>query len=216
MEGIKINKRSKRQKKNQVPYGIALIIIVAIIGWSLNSLGPKHTVSWIIGIFLGFTLQKSRFCFTASLRDPVLTGSTSLSKAVIITIALATVGFSAIQYKAHLAGQHIPGGINPTGFHVALGAFLFGIGMVIAGGCASGTLMRVGEGFMMQWLSLVFFIAGSLWGVKHIEFWKKTFVNKKFAIFLPNVIGWIPGLIVQFGLLLGLYILADWYGNRNK
>ncbi len=41
---------------------------------------------------------------------------------------------------------------------------MFGIGMVIAGGCASGTLMRVGEGFAMQMLSLLFFVIGSLIG----------------------------------------------------
>src|SRR5699024_6665623 len=99
---------------------------------------------------------------TASLRDPVLTGGTSLSKAVITTIAVATVGFAALQYGAYLKGDPIPGNINPAGIHVAVGAFMFGIGMVIAGGCASGTLMRVGEGFVMQWLSLVFFIIGSL------------------------------------------------------
>lgn len=216
MEGTKTVERKRKKGKNQIPYGIALILIIFIMGYLLNGVGPKHTMSWIMGILLGFTLQKSRFCFTASLRDPVLTGGTSLSKAVITTIAIASVGFAAIQYKAFLAGQPIPGNISPSGIHIAIGAFIFGIGMVIAGGCASGTLMRVGEGFTMQWLALIFFVIGSLWGVKDLGFWKKLFVNKNFAIFIPNVIGWIPALLLQFGLLFGLYILADWFGNRNN
>ena len=54
--------------------------------------------------------------------------------------------------------------VVPVSFATVIGAFIFGIGMVIAGGCASGTLMRVGEGFTMQILALFFFIVGSLWG----------------------------------------------------
>lgn len=208
--------RKRKKKTNQIPFGIALLVIIIIIGYSIRNLGPKHPMSWMFGIILGFTLRNSRFCFTASLRDPVLTGGTSLSKAVIITIAIATVGFSALQYGAYLKGEPIPGNINPAGIHVAVGAFMFGIGMVIAGGCASGTLMRVGEGFMMQWLSIIFFILGSLWGAKDYGFWKANFMDKGKALFFPDAIGWFPSLVLQFGLLFGLYILADWFGNRNN
>ena len=95
-----------------------------------------------------------------------------------------------------------------------VGAVLFGIGMVIAGGCASGTLMRVGEGFLMQVISLVFFIVGSLWGAKDFGWWSQNFIPEK-GIFLPELIGWIPAIFLQFALLLGIYILADWYGNRK-
>lgn len=216
MEVTKGIKRKKKKKANQIPFGIVLLIIIIIIGYSIKNLGPKHPMSWMLGILLGFTLRNSRFCFTASLRDPVLTGGTNLSKAVIITIALATVGFAAIQYGAYLEGESIPGNISPPGIHVAVGAFIFGIGMVIAGGCASGTLMRVGEGFMMQWLSLIFFIVGSLWGAKHFGFWETTFMNRGKAVFLPEVLGWFPALVIQFGLLFGLYVLADWFVNRDN
>lgn len=209
-------KRKKKKRVNQIPFGIALLVLIIIIGYSLRTLGPKHPMSWMFGILFGFTLRSSRFCFTASLRDPVLTGGTNLTKAVIITIAIATVGFAGIQYNAFLQGEEIPGNINPAGIHVAIGAFMFGIGMVVAGGCASGTLMRVGEGFLMQLLALVFFVIGSLWGVKHIEFWRTNFMSKGKALFLPDAIGWFPALVVQFGLLFGLYILADWYGKKSN
>lgn len=215
MNNTKVTRR-KKKRVNQIPFGVALLVLIIIIGFSIKSLGPKHPMSWLLGILLGFTLRNSRFCFTASLRDPVLTGGTSLSKGVITTIAIATVGFAAIQYSAYIKGEPIPGNINPAGVHIAVGAFMFGIGMVIAGGCASGTLMRVGEGFMMQWLSLVFFIVGSLWGAKHYGFWQSTFMDNGKALFLPEAIGWFPALAIQFGLLFALYILADWFSNRNN
>lgn len=209
------NARPVRKKSNQIPYAFALLVLVIVVGYLIGSLGPKHPLSWLIGILLGFVLRSSRFCFTAALRDPVLTGGTNLSKAAIVTVAFASVGFAAIQYAAFLKGEPIPGFISPAGIHVAIGSFMFGVGMVISGGCASGTLMRVGEGFMMQWLSLVFFVVGSLWGAKDFGFWQTNFMSKGVKVFLPDVVGWFPALVLQFGLLFGLYVLADWYGNRK-
>lgn len=216
MENTQRVKGTKKKRRNQVPLGFALIVVTIVVGYSIKNLGVKHPMSWLFGILLGFTLRNSRFCFTASLRDPILTGGTNLSKAVIIAIATATVGFSGLQYGAFLRGDTILGNISPAGIHIAVGAFMFGIGMVIAGGCASGTIMRVGEGFMMQWLSLVFFVAGSLWGAKDYGFWQSKFMDNGVKLFLPDAIGWFPALVLQFSLLFGLYILADWFGNRNK
>lgn len=209
-----IRKRPKKKKVNQIPYGVAFFIMIIGIGFFMANNSPKSSLMWIFGVAAGFTLQRSRFCFTASLRDPLLTGGTSLSKAVVIAIATASVGFVAIQYAAASKGAPVPGNVSPVGFHIAAGAVLFGTGMVIAGGCASGTLMRVGEGFTMQMLSLVFFIIGSLWGARDFGWWSKHFMPKK-GVFLPDVLGWVPSLFIQFGLLLALYIFADWFGNRK-
>ena len=215
---IEVSTRAKTKKKrvNQIPFGVALLIAIVGVGFFAANKSPKSALMWIFGVALGYTLQRSRFCFTASMRDPVLTGSTSLTKAVIIAIATATVGFSSIQYAAFLKDPaKIPGNISPVGIHTAIGAIMFGIGMVIAGGCASGTLMRVGEGFMMQWLSLVFFIIGSLWGAHDFGWWSKALISKTKPVFLPNVLGWPLALLIQFGLLLAIYIVADWYGNKK-
>ncbi|HYH03034.1 MAG TPA: YeeE/YedE thiosulfate transporter family protein, partial [Bacillota bacterium] len=169
-----VAKRPVKKKKNQLP--AALVLLVLIVGFAvfLGQSSPVLAISWIFGIGFGVVLQKSRFCFTAAFRDPVLTGSTSISKAVLIAIAVALVGFAMIQFNAVKHGAAVPGFVNPVGLHVAIGAVMFGIGAVISGGCASGTLMRVGEGFQMQWLSLVFFVVGSLWGAHDFSWWQET------------------------------------------
>jgi uncharacterized membrane protein YedE/YeeE len=177
----------------------------------------------MFGIAFGFVLQKSRFCFTASLRDPALTGSTSLTRAVIVAFAIATVGFGAVQFGAHLKGTPIPGYIFPVGIHTAIGALMFGIGMVISGGCASGTLMRVGEGFMQQWISIVFFVIGSVWAAKDFGWWTDNVINKfsisdginKNAVHLPNVFGWAGAFFGQLILLAVLFITAEWFEYRK-
>ncbi|WP_042439408.1 YeeE/YedE thiosulfate transporter family protein [Clostridium amazonitimonense] len=210
-----VPRKPKKKKVNQIPFGVALFLGIIGVGFFLGNNNPRAALMWGFGVSAGFTLQRSRFCFTASLRDPVLTGGTSLTKAVIIAIAVASVGFISIQYGASVKGGPIPGNISPVGVHIAIGAIMFGVGAVIAGGCASGTLMRVGEGFLMQMLAFVFFIIGSLWGAKDFGWWAKKFMPEK-GVFLPDVLGWAPAIAIQFAVLLALYILADWFGNRKS
>ncbi len=200
----------RKPKKSQLP--IALLVTVLIIGFGffLNQAHDKMVVYLLFGISFGVILQRSRFCFTASLRDPCITGSTSVTRAVLIAFSLATIGFTAIKYPAFLEGKTIPGmdNVGQISFALIIGAVLFGIGMVIAGGCASGTLMRVGEGFTMQMLSLVFFVIGSLWGSHDMGWWRANVIKDAPTVFLPDVFGWLGALVVQFLIILLLYIAA--------
>ncbi len=210
--------RRRKPKPNQIPFGIILGIIVIGIGIALASHSAMVGFYWITGIGFGFVLQRARFCFTASMRDPYLTGGTSLSRAVLIAFAVTTVGFTAIKYGYFVNGLPIPGMsyVVPISFATIFGAFIFGIGMVIAGGCASGTLMRNGEGFTMNMLSLVFFIVGSLWGAHDFEFWKYNFIAKGPKVFLPDVFGWMGAVVVQLLVIALLYIAAVKYEQKRS
>ncbi|MGG5254430.1 YeeE/YedE thiosulfate transporter family protein [Neobacillus sp. SM06] len=213
----KARTRPVKIKKNQIPYAASVLVVIVIAGIVLGAQNPKLGLMWVFGSALGFVLQKSRFCFTASLRDPVLTGSTSLTRAVLIGLAVATAGFAAVQYSAFLKNPAvIPGNINPVGLHTAIGAAMFGIGMVIAGGCASGTLMRMGEGFMQQWIVIVAFIGGSVWAAHDFGWWEKAMIHNAPTVWLPNVIGWPAAVFGQLALLGFLYWLADWYDRRKN
>ncbi|SHJ88455.1 hypothetical protein SAMN02745912_01485 [Paramaledivibacter caminithermalis DSM 15212] len=208
-------------KKNQLKYGLIFIMIVSFIYLYLFRNNFIYSIIWLLGLFIGFTLQKSRFCFTASFRDPIMVGSTSIFKAVIIAFIISTVGFAIIQYKS-LGGNidtdimKIPGQIAPVGVHTALGAILFGIGMVIAGGCASGTLMRIGEGFILQLIVLIGFVIGTLLGARHFEFWDKLFISKSPAIYIPHYLGFPLSITIQILVLIILYYIADWYDKNNN
>lgn len=205
--------RRRKPKKNQIPIGILVLIVITFIGVLLGIKTNNTLLFWMTGILFGFILQKARFCFTASMRDPYLTGSTSLTRAVLIAFAITTIGFTAIKYGYFKNGLPVPGMgyVVPISLATVVGAFLFGIGMVIAGGCASGTLMRVGEGFSMQLLSLAFFIVGSLWGAHDFGWWKEHVISKGKAIFLPDVFGWLGAVVIQLLIILLLYIAAVKY-----
>lgn len=218
-----------RKRKIQLSAGIVLAVVLVLLGLYIQTQNPKGAFIWMIGLGFGYTLQRSRFCFTASMRDPVLTGSTELTKAVIIALFLASLGYMALQMKLTGLGlenlgtdalkdaSKLPGNIKAVGVHTVIGGFLFGIGAVIAGGCASGTLMRMGEGFVQQWIAIIFFIAGSVIGMVLMPIVQSSpILFQKTPVYLPQLLGgWVPAIIVQFGLLFALYVLADWYGKKK-
>ena len=96
----------------------------------------------IVGILFGFAMQRGRFCMNSAIRDTVLLKDTTLLKSVGVAVLVGMVGF-ALMAMANLIK------ISPTPFFWGanlVGSFIFGIGMVLAGGCASGITYRVGEG----------------------------------------------------------------------
>jgi len=210
--------RKRKKKKNQIPFGVIAFLVIVAIGIWLGTRSETLVFYWITGTIFGFILQRARFCFTASMRDPYLTGSTTVTKAVLIALAITSIGFTAIKYGYFQNGLPIPGQgyIAPISVATGVGAFMFGIGMVIAGGCASGTLMRVGEGFWMQLLSLFFFIVGSLWGAHDFGWWKMNFMLSGKAIFLPDYLGWLGGIACNLIIIAILYVVAHKWGNRKK
>ncbi|NIZ40974.1 YeeE/YedE thiosulfate transporter family protein [Entomospira entomophila] len=205
--GITRKKRpAKKPKKSQIPLGILLIIGIFAIGYVFYNQSPKLAIFWFFGLAFGYILQRSRFCFTASFRDPCISGGTTITRAVLVAIALTSIGFAGIKIGAE--GALDMAGVNPIGLPMMIGGVLFGIGMVIAGGCASGTVMRVGEGFIMQMLSLFFFVLGSLWGAHDMgAFWNKFNENAP-RIYLPNAVGWVWAIIIQLGIIIMIYMAA--------
>ncbi|MEW9095857.1 MAG: YeeE/YedE thiosulfate transporter family protein [Clostridiaceae bacterium] len=211
------------KKKNQLPYGIIFTIIGIIIYVIIAKFNFQYSMFWAIGVLIGFVLQRSRFCFTAGFRDPIVVGSTSVLRAIIIGLIICTIGFALIQFN-YL--QHnptakisdIPGSIHPVGMHTVIGAFIFGIGMVIAGGCASGMLMRIGEGFLLQIIVLIGFMIGALLSANKFKFWHNKFISKSPIIYLPKYLNLDIRIVAlaQIVILIILYLIAYIYDKRKS
>jgi len=220
--------RARKRIIQFIASGVVFVLYILLAAF-VQTKNPQGAYIMMIGLGFGYILQRSRFCFTASMRDPVLTGTTSLTKAVIIALAVSSVGYMALQMKAtgfdlaKLGSEalpnvsKLPGHVRDAGVHTVIGGFLFGIGAVIAGGCASGTLMRMGEGFVQQWIAIIFFIIGSVIGMAILPAIKSVpFLYQATPVYLPKLLGgWIPALIFQFGMLFILYIIADIYGKKK-
>lgn len=208
----------KNKFPNQFLTGLLLFIILAIIGFMLFLTEAIIAFYWFSGIFFGYVIQRSRFCFVAAFRDPSLTGSTALARGVLITLGLSSIFFTLIKYSSFMTSGFIPGQtyIQPIGFNTITGGLLFGIGMVIAGGCASGMLMRIGEGFQIHLITLIFFFIGTLLGNTHLNWWKSHLIFLQEGVFLPDYFGWFWGLCLQLILIGLLYIFALKWEDKQQ
>lgn len=205
-----INDHKKDNFAKQFSAGIMLVVILLMVGVFLFQYAPMIAFFWFSGIACGYILQRARFCFVAAFRDPALTGSTAVTRGVLVALAVTTIGFTAVKYFYQSAGQLIPGQdyIVAIGLNTVVGGILFGVGMVIAGGCASGMLMRIGEGFEIQLITLSGFFLGTMLGNNHLHWWNSHLIWSKDGVFLPDRFGWAGALIIQLAVIALLYGLA--------
>jgi hypothetical protein len=94
------------------------------------------------GIAYGMCLQYGRFCFASAFRDLFAVRVPRM----VVGIMIAMVFFSLVGAFATTVGASA---FHPAPFgviHVIIAGAIFGVGMVLAGGCASGSLYKIGEG----------------------------------------------------------------------
>jgi hypothetical protein len=92
----------------------------------------------------------------------------------MLMLAVTCAVFLPLLAHGQIFGQPVRGAVAPVGVSVLAGAFLFGVGMQLGGGCASGTLYTVGGGSVRMLATLAAFIAGSVIGARHMPFWQAS------------------------------------------
>ncbi|WP_254538401.1 YeeE/YedE family protein [Halomarina litorea] len=113
-------------------------------------------IAAVVGTGLGVFLQKGRFCFVNAFRDFFAYKDSRVTKGVIAATLLTMVFWGIAYQLGYYQGFWTPG----WGLTGLFGGFIFGIGMTYAGGCASGTLYRAGEGYLQFWITLLFMGVG--------------------------------------------------------
>lgn len=216
---VKQRQAQVKKEKGQIYLGIILFFIALIFCVILWKKQYRYSVCLSVGIIIGVILRNSRFCFTAAFRDPFITGNTRVLRGMIIAMIVSTIGFAVIQsgYNHYKGFNYdlIPGAVSSVGIHVMIGAFIFGIGMVLAGGCASGVLMRIGEGHALHWVVLIGFIIGTLLGAKNYSFWYQLFIKNARTIYFSEYLDLKIVVLAQIFVLILLYKLALLYENRR-
>ncbi|MDR2501218.1 MAG: YeeE/YedE family protein [Treponema sp.] len=214
-----------KQKRNvQIALGILLIMVCLAFAGAAGRTAPSAGLMLFTGLGLGYTLRRSRFCFTSAFRDPTLTGETKLTKALLVALGVSTIGFAGVhisRYGVDLSKlpENMGALARPIGLHLVIGAFLFGLGAVLAGGCASGTLMRFGEGYVQNALAFTAFVLGAIIGdglyagpVK-----ENPFLYSGKGVYLPAVLGgYGPVILIQLSALGLLWIIADWREKKKS
>ncbi|PZO63189.1 MAG: hypothetical protein DI498_13975 [Paracoccus denitrificans] len=153
------------------PGGIALAVLIAGAIWLGLAQGAAHAALFLVGGALGISLYHAAFGFTSAWRVFIAEGRGRGLRVQMLLLALAVILFFPALASGSLFGHEVRGSISPAGIGVIVGAFMFGIGMQLGGGCASGTLFTAGGGNARMLITLVFFIIGSLLGTINFDWW---------------------------------------------
>ncbi|MGP1907735.1 YeeE/YedE family protein [Metabacillus sp. JX24] len=183
---------------------LAAVLLFAAI---LLAAGGTQSVLYIIGLLLGATLLHARFGFTSAFRRLVSVGNVQGLQAHMLMLAIASVLFAVILSTGFSFTGTAPAGyVSPVGVSVIVGAFMFGIGMQLGNGCASGTLYSVGGGSSSMILTLVSFIAGSVIGAYHFTFWMEDMpALPPVSLATSTGLGYGGALIVQLAVFALIY-----------
>jgi len=166
----------------------------------------------IIGLLLGYTLFHARFGFTSAFRRFMSVGNGKAIRSHMLMLAVAVTLFAPIlAFGYSFFGSEVSGFVSPVGVSLLVGAFIFGIGMQLGGGCASGTLYAVGSGRSVMFITLLFFIIGTTIGAYHLPFW-----TEDLPAFEPISLATSTGLGYggAWGLSIIIFGLVTWFTIR--
>ncbi|HJW11647.1 MAG TPA: YeeE/YedE thiosulfate transporter family protein, partial [Albitalea sp.] len=103
--------------------------------------------SFALALLFGAIAQHTRFCTMGALADVVNIGDWSRLRMWMLAMGTAVLGFNALVYFGALrASDSIYAGPSVAWLSAIVGGGLFGVGMVLASGCASKNLVRAGGG----------------------------------------------------------------------
>lgn len=172
--------------------------------------GVKHGALFLVGGGLGIALYHAAFGFTSAWRVFIMDGRGRGLRVQMILLALAVVLFFPFLASGTLFGNPVKGFVSPLGTSVLAGAFMFGIGMQLGGGCASGTLFTAGGGNARMLVTLLFFIIGSLLATINFDWW--VALPSLAPVSLVDTFGAAGGILVSlvlFAAIAAVTILVE-------
>ena len=129
-------------KKKIWALGIVLFFaLISVTTYAFNEYYIYLSAYLWFGFIYGMCLQYGRFCFASAFRDLFAVGVPRMVVGIMISVILFAL-VSAFVTATGISTFHS----SPYGIHSVIAGFIFGVGMVFAGGCASGSLYKTGEG----------------------------------------------------------------------
>ena len=190
-----LNKDSDENKqKVKSLFTIGSFVFIAMIIWALYLIfidnSQKLGIAMLFGAAFGLLIAKAQICFTSAFRDIFTTGRSELAVAIVIGMAVSTIGvFSYIMIGT-------PAKIMWAGPNAIIGGLLFGFGIVLAGGCECGWMYRAVEGQVHFWIVGI----GNVIGATLLAFMWDSF-SLSLATSWPKI-----NLLESFGQYGGLFM----------
>jgi uncharacterized membrane protein YedE/YeeE len=118
----------------------------------------NYIIALGIGMITGLVLQRGRVCTNSAFRNLLLIRNGELSTILPVAIAITVTGYFLLTLIPSYEFNSNP--IYFSFIFLPIGAFIFGLGTVFAGGCAGGVCYRVGEGNIKSLIALLGYISG--------------------------------------------------------
>lgn len=151
--------------------GLILLLWLAIFGLFILQ-GGRLALLYLVGVSLGAVLLLGAVSFTSAYRRLFLYRDISGVSAQLLMLLIASIIFTPLLIQGDILGQPVSGALAPVGGSVVVGAFAFGVGMQLAGGCGSGTLYLAGSGHPRMILVLLCFCFGGFWASLDMHWWQ--------------------------------------------
>jgi len=184
---------------------------------TVDIVSQSHTVLWCafaITFVLGAVMQKTSFCTMGAIADVFLMESWDRLRQWSLAIGIAIMGFTLMSSLGWIDPlKSIYTSSKLLILSTLLGSALFGLGMVLASGCGSKTLVRIGGGnlkslivFLVLGLSAYMSLKGFL-GVIRVNTLDTVFISFATTQDLPSLLSSYIGLArTELHLILGIVI----------
>jgi len=170
----------------------------------------------LLGLTAGFVMHRSDYCVAGMFRDAFLFGRFGGLRVLFLQIVVTMLLFELARQAGLLPLYPFPI-LAPPALVNLLGGALFGLGMVLAGGCVFGTLYKMGAGSVVSAVAFLGLILGSgLYALIH-PWWKqlaRATVLAPERITIPQLLNLDPFLPLLLFWLPALFLLWRW-GRRG-
>lgn len=203
---------SARTRNDGAVFGATglLVLLILTVG---SSYGWDRGLLVVVGALLGVSLYHASFGFASAWRVFVFERRGAGVQAQLVMLALAVTIFFPLLANGEFLGQSVRGFVAPVGWGVAIGALVFGIGMQLGGGCASGTLFTVGGGNTRMVLTLLAFVTGAFLATFHLPWWNE---RPNFGpISLVQQLGWMTALGLNLAVFAVLFLVVGRLSTRE-
>lgn len=211
-ENIPLLKQNSRAKFHFV---LGSILFVAFLIWvfylvlvngNINTQSKQSllALALIFGFAFGFIISRGQICFTACFRDLFLFGRENAVKGALIGMIIASLIAFAFILHGHNS-KLIE--LSPA---VAIGAFLFGFGIVFAGGCECGWTYRACEGQSHFMIVGIANVIGTMILALTYDFLPSAF-KEGVKINLLNEFGNLGGFFINLALFILMFTCVLFY-----
>ncbi len=185
---------------------LMFLYLIVAYGWRQGAL-------FGVGVAAGVGLYHAAFGFNSAWREAIQTGRGDGLRAQMVMLGVTVLVFTPLIAQGEVLGTPLRGSVAPVNLAVLCGAFMFGIGMQLGGGCASGTLFTAGGGNVRMLITLAAFVAGSVIGTWQWHLWRDA---PGFAPFsLSQSFGVTGGIVLSLLLFALVWLSSTWYERRR-